>query len=89
MAEQPSASLCAYLHAGTVRDVAAHLSRRMSLTLSILQFKTTLELPCTEKWSTLLLPMNLSVKIALSDSTHIELRFFLLFMLGWSNKVQQ
>lgn len=84
------ASLCAHFHAGTtVRDVAAHLSGRMSLTLSILQFKTILELPCAEKWSTLLSLMNFCVKIAFSDSTCIELRCFLLFMLGWSNKVQQ
>lgn len=90
MAEQSSASLCAYLHAGTaVRDVAAHLSERMSLTLSTLQFKTILELPCTEKWSTLLWPMNLRVKIALSGSTRVELWCFLLFMLGWPDKVQQ
>lgn len=35
-----STSLCSHLHAGTaVRGVAAHLSGRMSLTLSTLQLK--------------------------------------------------
>lgn len=66
-----SSSLCAYFHTDTAaRDLAAQLLGRVSLPLSALQFKTVLELACTEQWSILLSLLGPYMKIASSGSTH-------------------